>query len=141
MGLASTAPKRVLVVEDSLDTAQTMVFILRDSGHTVEFAINGYVALSIAERLKPDVILIDMGLPDFDGVTLVRRLKKLPGLGDARIIAMTGRVADDDRVRALAAGCELFLTKPVDLKALEQVLAGDPEQAKVWANKIRPLRD
>src|SRR5687767_3916228 len=103
--------KRVLIIEDSLDSAQTLTYLLRDNGHAVECAINGYAALSIAERQKPDVVLVDMGLPDFDGVTLVKRLRRLPGLSESRIIAMTGRVADEDEARALAAGCQSFLRK------------------------------
>jgi CheY-like chemotaxis protein len=117
---------RILVIEDSLDTAQTMLYILRADGHVVDFAINGYVAMTLAERNKPDVILIDIGLPDFDGVTLVRRLRRFPVLSETRFIAITGRVSDDDEKRALAAGCERFLRKPVDLKVLDAVLNAPP---------------
>lgn len=116
--------KRILLIEDSLDTAQTLSFLLRDIGHSVEFAINGYAALTVAERQRPQVVLVDMGLPDFDGISLVRRLKRMPGLEEARIIAVTGRVSDDDERRALAAGCERFLRKPVDPRVLEAVIAG-----------------
>lgn len=117
---------RILVIEDSLDTAQTMMVLLRSDGHTVDFAINGYVAMTLAERNKPDVILIDMGLPDFDGVTLVRRLRRFPGLAETRFIAVTGRVTDDDEKRALEAGCERFLRKPVDLRVLDAILSAPP---------------
>ncbi len=130
--------QRILVIEDSLDTAQTMIYLLRDSGHLVEFAINGYAAITVAERQKPDVILVDMGLPDFDGVTLVRRLKRIPALAGARVIAITGRTSDDDEARALAAGCERFLRKPVDPKVLDAVLSGgEPPPAPA---KVLPLR-
>jgi CheY-like chemotaxis protein len=129
---------RILVIEDSLDTAQTMLFLLRESGHSVEFAINGYAALTVAERQKPDVILVDMGLPDFDGVTLVRRLRRIPDIANTRIIAITGRTSDDDEARALAAGCERFLRKPVDPKVLDAVLSGAPGSANP-AN-VHPLR-
>ena len=121
---------RVLIIEDSLDTAQTRIYLLRDSGHIVEFAINGYAALSAAERHRPDVILLDMGLPDFDGITLVRRLRRMPVLANTRIIAITGRTSDDDEARALAAGCERFLRKPVDPKVLDAVLAGGAPPAR-----------
>src|SRR3954464_11699607 len=96
---------RVLVIDDSLDTAQTLSFLLRDAGHQVEFAINGYAALEIAKVQKPQIIFLDIGLPDFDGCELAKRLKRVPGLDGTRIIAITGRVAED-RERALAAGCE-----------------------------------
>src|SRR4051812_21807886 len=107
----SKPSKRVLVVDDSLDTVHTMAFILRDCGHEVEYAINGFAALDIAKRQKPEVVFLDIGLPDFDGCVLARRLKQVPGLADTRIIAVTGRIAND-RERALAAGCEAFFRKP-----------------------------
>jgi CheY-like chemotaxis protein len=129
---------RILVIEDSLDTAQTMIFLLRDSGHMVEFAINGYAALTVAERQKPDVILVDMGLPDFDGISLIRRLRRIPDVANARIIAITGRTSDDDEARALAAGCERFMRKPVDPKVLDAILSGAPGAASP-AN-VHPLR-
>src|SRR5688572_27338623 len=96
IGEQTAGRKRVLLIEDSLDTAHTMVFLMRDAGYSVEFAINGYAALTVAERQRPDIVLVDMGLPDFDGIALIRRLKRLPELAHARIIAMTGRVTDDD---------------------------------------------
>ena len=129
---------RILVIEDSLDTAQTMIFLLRDSGHTVEFAINGYAALTVAERQKPDVILVDMGLPDFDGISLIRRLRRIPDVANARIIAITGRTSDDDEARAMAAGCERFMRKPVDPKVLDAVLSGAPAAASPAS--VHPLR-
>jgi CheY-like chemotaxis protein len=120
MRLAAT--RRVLIVEDSLDTVQTLAFLLRDSGHQVEFAINGYAALAIAEHWQPDLVLIDIGLPDFDGCALVRRLRRLPHLENTRYIALSGRVSDDDHQRALAAGCERFLRKPVTPAVLENIV-------------------
>ena len=118
--------KRILIVEDSLDTAQTLLYLLRDNGHTVDFAINGYAALVAAERQKPDIVLLDMGLPDFDGLTLIKRLKRTPGLEHTRIIAVTGRSSDEDEQRAMLAGCSGFLRKPVDIKVLEAALAAHP---------------
>jgi DNA-binding response OmpR family regulator len=85
------------------------------------------------------VILLDMGLPDFDGVTLVRRLRRISDLATTRIIAITGRTSDDDEARAIAAGCERFLRKPVDPKVLDAVLSGTPEAGK--PPNIRPLRE
>jgi CheY-like chemotaxis protein len=117
--------KRVLIIEDSLDTAQTLTFLLRDSGHFVECAINGYAGLEIAARQRPNVIFLDIGLPDFDGITLARKLRQLPGLDETRIIAVTGRVSDDEQ-RALEAGCELFLRKPIRPEALEAILGQMP---------------
>lgn len=113
---------KVLIVEDSLDTAQTLAHLLRDSGHKVEYAINGRAALSIAERLQPKVVLLDLTLPDFDGFTLARRLRRVHGMEDVRIVAITGRVSDDDEERAVEAGCERLLRKPAQPDAVIRVI-------------------
>ena len=112
---------RVLVVEDSLDTAQTMTFLLRDAGHFVDFAMTGRAALEMAKRDRPEVIFLDIGLPDYDGCKLARDIKQVPGLANARIVALTGRNSDDED-RALEAGCSLFLAKPLDPRTLEKVV-------------------
>jgi DNA-binding response OmpR family regulator len=133
--------QRVLLVEDSLDTGHTLAYLLRDAGHEVEFAINGYSALTIAERLRPTIVFLDIGLPDFDGCALARRIRRLPYLEHTRIIAITGRVSDDDHSRALAAGCEQFLRKPVSPEILEAIVNGHvgPSTDSALAS-VRPFR-
>ena len=121
VGTEEKRAKRILIVEDSLDTAQTMTYLLRDAGHHVDFAINGYAALEIARKQRPDIMFVDIGLPDFDGIELARRLKRIPGLERMRIIALTGRVSDDEQ-RALQAGCEKFIRKPMDPQMMEQLV-------------------
>ncbi|HYG54205.1 MAG TPA: response regulator [Burkholderiales bacterium] len=112
---------RVLVVDDSLDTCQTLTFILRDAGHLTEFAVNGNSALEMAKRHRPEVIFLDIGLPDYDGCKLARDLRQIPGLSTTRIVAITGRNSDDED-RALDAGCAMFLPKPVNPRTLEKVI-------------------
>jgi CheY-like chemotaxis protein len=112
---------RVLVVDDSLDTAQTITYLLRDAGHLCEYAINGNAALEMAKRHRPEVIFLDIGLPDYDGIKLARDIRRTPGLAQTRIVAITGRICDDEE-RALEAGCTLFLSKPVDPRTLEKVI-------------------
>jgi CheY-like chemotaxis protein len=126
---------KVLVIEDSLDTAHTLSYLLRDSGYEVEYAINGHSALAIAERMKPDVVLLDLSLPDFDGFTLARRLRRLPE-HKARIIAFTGRVGDDDERNAVAAGCERLLRKPLAPQMVEKLI----EQQDVPAASVHQLQ-
>ena len=128
----------MLIVEDNLDTAQTLTFLLRESGHHVEFAINGYSALALVEKWKPDIVFLDIGLPDFDGCALARRIRRLPNLDRTRVIAITGRVSDDDQARALAAGCERFLYKPVAPATVEAIVSGPPPSSDAWA-KTWPL--
>ena len=112
---------RVLVVDDNLDTAQTLAYLLRDAGHITDFAITGASALDIAKRERPELIFLDIGLPDYDGCKLARDLKRTPGLELTRIVAITGRISDDED-RALEAGCSLFLAKPVDPRTLEKTI-------------------
>jgi CheY-like chemotaxis protein len=114
---------RVLVVEDNLDSVHSMAMLIQAMGHDVEFAINGFVALDLAHTFRPDVVLLDIGLPDFKGDQVARRLKRQPGLDKLRIIAISGLPRDEVRQRALNAGCEELYTKPLDPAVLEQLLA------------------
>lgn len=114
--------RRVLVVEDSLDTVHTMAMMLKGMGHEVRFAINGFAAIDIAREFCPDFILLDIGLPDFEGTEIARQLKWDSSLTHTRIIAVTGRTDDEARERAAKSGCEAFLAKPLNPAALERLL-------------------
>src|SRR3981081_4139085 len=83
-------PKRVLIVEDNIDAARSLAYLVRDMGHFVEYAINGYVAIDIARRFLPDVVLLDLGLPGMDGFDVCKKIKGYPGLEQTRVIAITG---------------------------------------------------
>jgi DNA-binding response OmpR family regulator len=109
--------RRVLVVEDNLDAVHSLVVLLRQDGHQVDFAINGYAALDIAKRFRPDVVLLDLGLPGLDGFDVCKRLKSASG-GEMRIIAVTAYASDEHRARARAAGCDLHILKPYDPQRL-----------------------
>jgi len=124
MAMATGNPNahRVLVVDDNLDTAETLRFLLRDMGHEVEFAINGRAALEVSRRFRPDLVFLDLGLPDFDGCELARLMKAEAGAERLRIIALTGRASDEDRQRARDAGCDEFIVKPLDPRFLESLL-------------------
>lgn len=117
-------PKRkVLVVEDNLDAVHTMAMLIKSMGHEVHFAINGFAALDAARTFKPDVVLLDIGLPDFKGDEIARQLRFEPGLKDVRVIAITGLSLADVEQRALQAGCEQVFVKPMDPAAIEKLLA------------------
>lgn len=118
------AKRRILVVEDHLDSVHAMATLLRMSGHEVEFAINGFAAIDIARTFRPDVVLLDIGLPDFEGDKVARQLRWEPGLGNTRFIAMTGLPTAAVRQRALDAGCEAVYAKPLDSAHLEAIIAG-----------------
>lgn len=117
------AVRRVLVVEDHLDTVHSMAIMLKSMGHEVQFAINGFAAIEIARSFRPEFILLDIGLPDFSGDEIARQIKWEPGLKNTRIIAVTGRSDEEVRQRAREAGCEQFFVKPLSPVALEELLA------------------
>jgi two-component system, chemotaxis family, CheB/CheR fusion protein len=114
-------PRRILVVEDNLDNVHSLVFLLRDQGHIVEYAINGYAALAAAKQFHPEFLLLDLGLPGMDGFDLCRRVRSDPGLRNVRVIAITAYGDEESRRRSAEAGCEAHYAKPVNLQALEEI--------------------
>jgi two-component system, sensor histidine kinase len=119
------ASRRVLVVEDDLDSVHSMAVLIKMMGHQCQFAINGFAALEIARQFRPDIILLDIGLPDFKGYEIAKQLKWEPGLEATHIIAITA-LPEADRQRALSSGCDDFYRKPVDPMLLERLLARPP---------------
>ena len=118
----TAVPKRVLVVEDNLDSVHALALLLHDMGHIVEYAINGYVAVDVAKRFYPDFVLLDLGLPGMDGFEVCRKLKRDPTLQRSRVIVITAFSQAEYRTRAADAGCELYLVKPVATNVLEDLL-------------------
>jgi CheY-like chemotaxis protein len=116
-------PRRILVVEDNLDGVHSLVLLLRDMGHEVDYAINGYAALDMATRIRPEIVLLDLNLPGLSGFDVCRRIKANPALKGVRVIALTAYTQDEYRQRATAMGCEQYLVKPVDPRELEKLLS------------------
>ncbi|MFL6564933.1 MAG: response regulator [Burkholderiales bacterium] len=115
--------RRVLVVEDDIDSARSLTWILRDLGHDVDYAINGYVAVDMAAKMRPEFVFLDLALPGMNGFEVCRRLRRIPGFEDTRIIAVTAYSQDDYRKRANDAGCNGYIVKPLDPKSLGELLA------------------
>jgi CheY-like chemotaxis protein len=113
--------RRVLVVDDDIDSAQTLFLLLLDMGHDAAYATDGRGALAAARKIRPEFIFLDIGLPDLDGSEVAKDLRRVPGCKDALIIAVTG-LGDEHRGRMLAAGCDAFYTKPVEPALLEGLL-------------------
>jgi two-component system, sensor histidine kinase len=114
--------RRVLVVEDNVDSALSMKMLLEMFGHTVECAIDGYAALDLAPRWRPDVVFVDIGLPGIDGIEVCRRLKMQPELHKARIFALTAYDNDEWRRRGLEVGFEQYFLKPLSAPFIERLL-------------------
>lgn len=119
-----TSPSlRVLVVDDSQLSAQTMGWMLESIGHAPTLAYSGSEALAKARELKPDAILLDIGLPDMDGYEVCRTLRGDPALHRATLIAQTGWTQAQHRKEAELAGFHHYLVKPVKLEELQRLLA------------------
>lgn len=109
----SNAP-RILVVEDNEDNLSLVRFLLEQAGYEVQEARNGHQAIDHAQSL-PNLILLDMGIPEIDGWTVARRLKDDPNTSAVGIVALTGHILPGDRKKALDAGCDGFISKPLDI--------------------------
>ena len=114
---------RVLVIDDNLDLAHSFANMVERMGsHKVAFAINGYAALELAKKFRPDLVFLDLMMPGINGFEVARRLKR--HFGDAiRIIAVTAHGAEKDRQQSAKAGFELHLLKPVDPSVIQSLLA------------------
>jgi CheY-like chemotaxis protein len=115
--------RRVLVVDDNVDAATSLAMFLRLKGHEVQTVHEGSAALKAARTFRPDAVVLDIGLPGgLTGYELAPRLRELPGLGDALLVALTGYGQDEDRRRAREAGFDAHVTKPAELAVLHQLL-------------------
>jgi CheY-like chemotaxis protein len=104
----------VLVIEDNEQNLYLMRFLLEKQGFLVHSAPSGREGLIAAERLLPDLILLDIQLPEMDGYSVARELRKRPGLVDTPIVAVTSYAMHGDREKALSAGATDYIEKPID---------------------------
>jgi CheY-like chemotaxis protein len=114
--------RRILVVDDNLDAALSLSRLIALLGHDVNVARDGNSALFIARSMRPDFVLLDIGLPGSDGFQVAEALRREPGLGTLKIIAVTGRGEEEDRERSQQAGIDYYLLKPIDVPFLESLL-------------------
>lgn len=112
-------PRRVLLVDDNVDLAQSLADVLSMCGHCVETASDGAEGLTKARTFRPDVIVCDLGMPRVDGYEVARQVRRDPQLARIRLIALSAYDRADD---ALAAGFEYFVKKPPDLRELAVLL-------------------
>jgi len=117
------AGRRVLIVDDSEDGAESLAMLLEFGGHETYKAHDGIAALEAAERLRPDAVLLDIGLPRMNGYEVGRRIRQTPWGKQLTLVALTGWGQDEDRDRSRDAGFDAHMVKPVDLDALLKLLA------------------
>ena len=121
---ASARARRVLIVDDNRDAAESLAMLVEHGGHTAFLAYDGTGALAAAERERPDIVLLDIGLPQMNGHDVCREIRKASWGRTMRVIALTGWGQDDDRRKSREAGFDAHLVKPVDYDALLAQLAG-----------------
>lgn len=117
----STA-RRILVVDDNLDGASSLAMLLKISGHETHLAHDGLAAVEAAERLQPDIVLLDIGLPKLNGFEACRRIREQPGSSGRILVALTGWGQEEDRRKSQEAGFDYHLVKPVDFGELSALL-------------------
>jgi two-component system cell cycle response regulator DivK len=110
----------ILYVEDNIDNRTLVRRILMAEGYNLLEAINATEALEILNNTQPDLILMDINMPDMDGYSLTAQIKSTPGLESIPIIALTANVMRGDRERSLEAGCDGYIQKPIDIDALSE---------------------
>ena len=119
----------MLLIEDNVDITEFIRIQLEMWGHEVSVAHDGPSGLEAALRVRPEIALLDVGLPGMDGYELARRIRREPAGRQIHLVAMTGYGRPEDRARALAAGFDAHLVKPVDPRHLQELL-GSPTAAR-----------
>jgi two-component system CheB/CheR fusion protein len=116
--------RRILLIEDNAILSYAFGLELRLEGHEVRVAANGEAGLAAAPEFRPEVVLLDLGLPDIDGYTVARRLRDgtIPGNPEPLITALTGHVQEQYRIASKDAGCDYHMVKPVDVDVLRTIL-------------------
>jgi len=112
----------VLLVEDTEDSRLMLRRLLEMSGYRVVEAINGVEAVEVANQIRPQIILMDLSLPFIDGLAATRRIRSLPGLSKVPIVAVSAHHTADFHSEALDAGCNAYITKPIDYPELEDLV-------------------
>lgn len=121
-GGGPTTLLRILVVDDNVDSAESWGILLELLGHEIRIAHDGPTALETARDFRPDVVLQDIGMPGMNGYDVARRMRDDPSTAGAMLVAITGYGRDEDRRDARDAGFDHHLTKPADLKVVDELM-------------------
>jgi two-component system cell cycle response regulator DivK len=117
------AGARILYIEDNPDNRLLVKRVLEAEGYILLEAANAHDGMQAALELRPDLVLMDINLPEIDGYTTTARLKATPGLESLKVVALTANVMKGDREKTLAAGCDGYIQKPIDVDALPRQIA------------------
>ena len=117
------AGERILIVDDNAINLKLVAYLMKANGYTVVTALDAESAIETIRSNHPDVILMDIQLPGIDGLELTRRLKADPKTRDIVIVAVTAYAMKGDQAKALAAGCDDYITKPIDTRTLPETIA------------------
>jgi len=120
--------KRVLIIEDNMDTFELVHFVLEKNNYETLLAVNGRDGVNAAIKQKPDLIIMDLSMPEMDGWTATNLIKKNSELKSIPLIVLTAHTLPGDRQRAMDAGCDEYITKPMDMGDLM-------ESIEYWVNK------
>lgn len=112
----------ILVIEDNIDNLDLIRFLLEQEGYEILTAMDGKNGLKICKEQKPEMVLLDLTLPEIDGWHLARLLKNSPDTSSIRVIAITAHVLPGDRERAFEAGCDGYITKPLDINNFPEMI-------------------
>ena len=119
----TTSKPRILYIEDNAGNRLLVKRVLEAEGYTLLEAADGKTGLQVALAERPDLILMDINLPEIDGYAMTGKIKATPGLGQIKIIALTANVMKGDKEKTLAAGCDGYLQKPIDVDLLPDQIA------------------
>ena len=131
---ADLADLRVLIVDDNVDAATSLSYLLQMIGCKTAVAFGGERGVRVAELFQPALLILDLDMPGMDGCEVLRRVKRLPGpVGQAMAVCLTGSARPDDGERCLGAGFDLFVAKPVEPQALsDMLLAARTRRSQGW---------
>jgi CheY-like chemotaxis protein len=116
-------PLKVLVVDDDLDVADSMASLLEMDGHKTEIVLRAKEVLNVARRVLPDIVLMDVGMPEMNGYEVATLIRREPLLNRTLLVALTGWGGEVDKREAMEAGFDVHLLKPVRHSALQEVVA------------------
>lgn len=133
--MRSSPPIKVLVVDDDRDSVEMLKILLDMNGGATHVAYDGVEAVKLAEELRPEVILLDIGLPKIDGYEACRRIREHAWGRHMIVVALTGRGLDDDRAMSQRSGFDMHLVKPVEPELLLTVLAATPRGSQRQASE------